>query len=194
MNLMYNATAPTGIDGQSIEAQASSKGELLVKLSSGGVPMVSSVDNLDAVAVSSAAEKPIFIARSTIYNGTSWDRLKKVTTVSRLLSAAASTNATSVKASAGDVFKIVGVNANAAARYLKLYNKASAPTVGSDTPVATLYLPPSGVGGGIFTFDFGSQPLYFATGIAYAMTTAAADADTGALTAGDVIAFNLAYA
>jgi hypothetical protein len=41
--------------------------------------------------------------------------------------------------------------------------------------------------------DFGAQPLYFSTGIAYALTTAAADADTGALTAGDVIAMNIAY-
>lgn len=193
MKLQYNATAPTVVDGTTVDASSSSRGELLVKLSSGGVQMVSSVDNLDGVSPSSAAEKPMMIARNTIYNGTSWDRERKAASVARLLSAAASTNATSVKASAGDVFKIIGVNANAAARYLKLYNKASSPTVGTDVPVATIYLPPSGVGGGIFEFDFGAQPLYFGTGIAYALTTAAADADTGALTSGDVIAFNLFY-
>ena len=193
MKMQYNATAPTVVDNTTVDAQASSRGELLVRLSSGGVPATSSVDNLDGVAVSSAAEKPIFMSRNTIYNGTSWDRERKSSTVARLLSAAASTNATSVKATAGDVFKMVGVNTNAAARYLKLYNKASAPTVGTDTPIATLYLPPSTVDGGRFEYNFGAQPHYFSLGIAYALTTAAADADTGALTAGDVIAFNLFY-
>ncbi len=114
--------------------------------------------------------------------------------VARLLSAAASTNSTSVKATSGNVFSIVGVNTNAAARYLKLYNKATAPTVGTDTPIATLYLPPTAVGGGQFSFDFSGQPLNFSLGIGYALTTAAADADTGALTAGDVIALNISYA
>lgn len=189
----YNATLPTYPDNSVTEPQSTSRGELLVRLSSAGVPATSSVDNLDGVAVSSAAEKPIFLSRNTLYNGTSWDRESKVATTARLLSAAASTNGTSVKASAGNVFKIVGVNTNAAARYLKLYNKASGPTVGTDTPVATLYLPPTAVNGGQFNFDFGGQPLYFATGIAYALTTAAADADTGALTAGDVVAMNIFY-
>lgn len=190
---MYNATPPTILDGNTQEFQLAQRGELLVRLSSAGVPATSSVDNLDGVAVSSAAEKPIIMSRNTLYNGTSWDRESKVATVARLLSAAASTNATSVKASAGNVFKIVGVNTNAAARYLKIHNKASAPTVGTDTPTATLYLPPSTVNGGQFEFNFGAQPLYLGTGIAYALTTAAADSDTGALTAGDVIALNIFY-
>lgn len=104
----------------------------------------------------------------------------------RLLSAAASTNATSVKTSAGTVRTIQGRNAAAASRYLKLYNKASAPTVGTDTPKKTVHLP----AGADFVFDVDN---YFSTGIAYAITTAAADADTGALTAGDVICFSMDY-
>lgn len=108
----------------------------------------------------------------------------------RLPSAAASTNATSVKASAGDVFKITGFNANAAARYLKLYNKASAPTVGTDAPIWTEYLPAQEK----FSIDFDAAPLHFTLGIAYALTTGVADADTGALTAADVLALNGSYA
>lgn len=152
MNLQYNATLPTAIDGQNVEAQATQKGEMLVRLSSKG------------------------------------------TSVARLLSAAASVNSTVVKATPGDVSAIVGVNTNVAARYLKLYNKATAPTVGTDTPVATLYLPPSSVNGGQFSFNFGENPIPFSAGIGYGLTTAAADADTGALTAGDVIALNITYA
>lgn len=108
--------------------------------------------------------------------------------VARLLSAAASVNSTLVKSSRGRVFRIAGFNANAAARYLKLYNKATAPTVGTDTPVWTEYLAPTSK----FSIDLGG--LYFATGIGFGLTTAGADADTGALTAADILAMNLTYA
>lgn len=111
-----------------------------------------------------------------------------IASTSRIVSAAASTNATSAKASAGRVYAIQGYNAAATVRYLKLYNKASAPTVGTDVPVKTLALPP----GAGFAFDF---PIgySFATGIAYALTTGSADNDTGALTAGDILGLNVDY-
>lgn len=105
---------------------------------------------------------------------------------SRIVSAAASTNATSAKASPGRVARVLGHNVAAAARYLKFYDKASAPTVGTDTPVLTIYLPASTSFSLPIEFDFG-------TGIAYALTTGSADADTGALTAGDVLALNVLY-
>lgn len=101
----------------------------------------------------------------------------------RLISAA-STNATSLKASAGTVYTVFAVNLNAAVRYLKFYNKASAPTVGTDTPVATLPIPASTTGAG-FSIDFGPG-FDFATGIAYAVTTGATDADTGAVAANEI--------
>lgn len=115
--------------------------------------------------------------------------LSRPTSVARLLTAAATTNGTNVKASAGQVFCLDGYNAAATARFLKLYNKATAPTVGTDTPVRTIYLPPLSR----FVLDF-PRGLNFATGIGYGLTTAAADADTGALTAGDVLCLNVDYA
>ena len=108
-------------------------------------------------------------------------------TVSRIASAAATTNATSAKASAGYLYAASGYNAAAAVRYLKFYNKASAPTVGTDVPVLTLALAPSAA----FNFNLGG--LRFSTGIAYAMTTGAADADTGALTLADIVGLNVTY-
>jgi hypothetical protein len=123
-----------------------------------------------------------------VFNGTTWDRQKKPNTIARLLAAAASTNSTSVKGSAGDLFRIEGYNAKASPVYLKLYNKATAPTCGTDTPVMTRYVPASSY----FTIDF-SDPLYFATGIGYCLTGAAADADTTALVASDVLALNVIY-
>jgi hypothetical protein len=111
-----------------------------------------------------------------------------IASTKRLLSAAASTNADFAKASAGRLYAIQGYNASSSVRYLKLYNKASAPTVGTDTPVKTLAIPPS-VG---FAFDW-PHGYSFATGIAFALTTGSADADTAALTAGDILGLNLDY-
>lgn len=110
--------------------------------------------------------------------------------VNRLLSSAATTNATSAKGSAGRVYKIRGNSARASVCYLKLYNKASAPTVGTDIPILTLAIKASDV----FDIDFGSIGYYFSTGIAYAITGAAADADTTAIASGDILGLNMIYA
>jgi hypothetical protein len=95
--------------------------------------------------------------------------------------AAATTNATSLKASAGNIAAIDLFNVATYMVFLKLYNKASAPTVGTDIPVWTIPLPASGG----FSIDF-SQGEYFSTGIAFAITKLQADSDTTALVAGDV--------
>jgi len=104
------------------------------------------------------------------------------------VAAAASTNSTNVKASAGRVVGYHFTNNTAAAKYIKLYNKASAPTVGTDTPVTTLILPASSQ---IFAQFVGG--LSFATGIGYGITGAVADNDTTAVAANDVHGF-IAYA
>ena len=104
------------------------------------------------------------------------------------LISAATTNATSVKASAGQVGYAMVTNTNAAARFLKLYNKASAPTVGTDTPVHTFLIPGNTSG---FTINFGLG-VEFTTGIAFALTTGVADSDTAAVAANEIIV-NLGY-
>lgn len=116
------------------------------------------------------------------------ESLSRPDSVSRIASAAASVNATSAKASAGTVFTISGYNAAAAVRYLKLYNKASAPTVGTDTPFVTLALPAT------TAFNIDLHGLQFSTGIAYGLTTGAADNNTSALTAADVVGLSITYA
>jgi len=106
--------------------------------------------------------------------------------VSRLLSAA-TTNATSVKASAGQVYGWMLFNTSAATKFFKLYNKASAPTVGTDTPFMTIPIP---AGGGIVAdFDGG---IAMGTGIAFAITGAVTDADATAVALNDVVV-NLLY-
>lgn len=102
------------------------------------------------------------------------------------LVAAATTNATSVSGVANK--RLIGgaiANVSAALKYLKFFNKATAPTVGTDVPVLTIPLP---IGQATplspILSDYGSL---FATGLAYAITGAAPDLDTTAVAAGDVI-------
>ncbi len=85
-----------------------------------------------------------------------------------------------VKNGAGKLYTLHAVNVAVAARYIKVYNKATAPTAG-DTPIFTFAVPASGY------FDLTTlQGVAFASGISLRATTAIADADTGAPTANDV--------
>lgn len=97
------------------------------------------------------------------------------------LTSAATTNATNVKATAGRVYSIVLSNANAAARFFKLYARATAPTVGTDIPIATFEV----AANSSRVIDFGPFGLQVATGISYAITGLIADSDTTAISAGD---------
>lgn len=109
------------------------------------------------------------------------------TAASRIPSAAANTNPTSAKASGGKAFRAMGNNVKASVVYLKLYDKATAPNVGTDVPVLTLPLAASTV------FDRSLEGFRFVNGIAYGFTTDAADNGTTALAAGDILGFSLAY-
>lgn len=123
-----------------------------------------------------------------VFNGTTWDRLTDPNLVARLVSAAASVNATLVKSTPGRVHFVGGYNAAAALRYIKFYNKATAPTVGTDTPFyGPIVLPASSA------FAIPLPRLFFTTGIGYGITVNGADADATALTAADITGLNIAY-
>lgn len=111
-----------------------------------------------------------------------------VTTKHHLISVA-STNATSVKAAAAVLYQIVVNNLNAAARYLKIYDKASAPVVGTDVPVLTIALPPGQLVNIPLAGDYG---MALANGLAYALTAGIADTDVAAVAASEH-AVNLLY-
>jgi hypothetical protein len=98
-------------------------------------------------------------------------------------------NATSVKASAGMVYQITASNTNAAVRYLKLYDKATAPAE-TDTPVCRIALP-GATTGGMVVANF-THGLAFANGIGLRLTTGVADNNTDVVAA-DEILVNLAY-
>lgn len=183
----YNLTLPTLTDGQRGDVQLTSKGGIIATLYSANGTAVGVNAPVDGVAVGTGFYT---VSQGVVYNGTTWDRMRKASATSRIVSAAASTNATVAKGSAGDVISITATNTTASLKYLKIYNKATAPTVGTDTPVLTIPLQPSNVPTTI------SVPggLYCSAGIGYALTGAAADADTTALVAGDVVGVNVVYA
>jgi hypothetical protein len=103
------------------------------------------------------------------------------------LISAASTNATNVKSTAGNVGSIYLTNTTASLKYLKLFNLATAPTVGTSTPVLNYAIPPN-TSINVDTV-FG---IRLGTGIAYAITGGSALLDTTAVAAGDVIV-NMTY-
>jgi hypothetical protein len=101
------------------------------------------------------------------------------------LISAATTNATSVKAGGGQIYGWSISNVNAAARFVKLYDKASAPTVGTDVPVMTILVPGATTGGqAVYSAPAG---IAFPTGIALAITTGVGNADTGAVAANEIV-------
>lgn len=97
------------------------------------------------------------------------------------------TNAVNVKASAGMLYGIDATNTNASVRYLRIYNSASAPTLGSGTPIYAIAIP---AGAGIArSFP---QGIYCSAGIGFTLSTGAADNDTNNVAA-DEIKLNLQY-
>jgi hypothetical protein len=103
------------------------------------------------------------------------------------LVAAATTNATSVKASAGTIGFLSIHNNKASVIYLKIFNKASAPTMGTDTPVFNFGIP----AGQTFSL-YPAMGIRLSTGIAFAVTGGQALLDTTALVAGDAV-ININY-
>lgn len=104
------------------------------------------------------------------------------TPTTTFINSAATTNATSIKASPGTLWSVVANNTNAAIRYLKLYNKASAPVVGTDVPVLTLHLPISNNA----AVPIGSNGIRFSAGIAIALTVSPGDSATDAVAANEI--------
>lgn len=104
---------------------------------------------------------------------------------------AASTNSTNVKAAPGQVFQVVAINTTSTLYYLKFYDKATAPTCGTDTVTQTYPVPGSSAatgGGFVIPIPFG---MNFANGIGFCLTGAVADNDTTSAATGVVI--NLLY-
>lgn len=180
-------------------------GNLKVNIAAGGVS--AATDNSAFTAGVGSGLPIMAVYNDSISNASSGDvGVPRMTATRQLLAAtqaapsggwspyklisAATTNATSLKGSAGSVgFIQVGNNA-ATVAYLKLYNKATAPTVGTDVPVQVYMIPGNTAGAGL------SLPIpagmSFTTGIAFSLNTGIADTDNVAV-ALNQISVNLGY-
>jgi hypothetical protein len=105
------------------------------------------------------------------------------------LVSAASTNATSVKAAAGQIGTLILTNSSATWAYFKLINKASSPTVGTDTAVINIGVAPN------TTLDCSSSfaGLRMTTGIAYYVSGGPSLTDNTALLAANTFLVNMTY-
>ena len=103
------------------------------------------------------------------------------------LNSAATTNGALILAGTSNVSSFYATNEGATAAYIKLYNKATAPTVGTDVPEMTIPVPAavSGVPG-VATIPIGFHGFRFALGLGIAITRNAVHKDTTAIGAGEV--------
>ena len=92
-----------------------------------------------------------------------------------------------IKKSPGQIYGWFLFNTSSAIRYVKLYNKSSAPIVGLDKPFMTIPLPAGG--GANVNFTSG---IYFSGGIGIGATTGVADSNTSSPADGEIIV-NIIY-
>lgn len=103
------------------------------------------------------------------------------------VNSAATTNGALVLTGTSNVSSFYATNEGATAAYVKLYNKATAPTVGTDVPEMIIHVP-AAVGGvpGVANLDTGFHGFRFALGLGIAITRNAVHTDTTAIGAAEV--------
>lgn len=94
-------------------------------------------------------------------------------------------NETAIKASAGNLYHLNVTNIGANEVFFKLYNDTTANIDETDTPVLRYVVPGNAAGAGNSVNI--SVPIAFSTAITYRITTGAADNNTGAVAADEVL-------
>jgi hypothetical protein len=175
-----NTTKPTFTDGQRADMQCDTRGNLWVSITGGVITGADGQSNASLASLSSSGGATMLglPVMGNVFNGSTWDRQRGDTTgtygvakpvtsggfsIARFIAA---TNGV-VKASAGQLYACTLTNSNAAIRYLQIYNKTTAGTLSTDTPVATIPLPPNA------SVFWGADAIgaAFATGISWQFTT-----------------------
>lgn len=97
------------------------------------------------------------------------------------INSAASTNATVVKNTAGNLYSISAMNTSASTKFVRIYSKSTTPTVGTDVPIMVIAIPATSSKEITYT-----PALRIGSGIGVAITGGAAATDSTAVAAGDV--------
>lgn len=179
--------SPTFQEGQRASAHYDSRGH------KGGVIFGPNSNSGAAVglsgrATSASSNRLATRGAAERWNGTSYDHEVKPNGASRLASSAATTNAMLAKAGSCDAVRATGRSQRTTVCWLKLYDMARPPVVGTDTPARVFGLEP------LAPFNIALDFSYFPNGLAYALTSGVADSDTGPIAAGDITGFNLIFA
>jgi hypothetical protein len=175
-------TLPTVTTGERVDLQADARGNLRAKMvgvnTNGARGASNSMVFVQSETTNVVGETGRLLAVGpSQFNGSTWDPNVKPNVSKRIASSAASGNPDFLKGSAGELTKFWGLN-GAAITYVQIYNKATAPTIGTDTPIFTYPV----AANALFDVTIPNGGYYFATGIAYAFTTDAAGT-TGAAAA-----------
>lgn len=96
------------------------------------------------------------------------------------LTSTASTNAANFRSTPATLSEVAAFNPTAATVYVKLYNKATAPTLASDVPVLVIPLAPNQGA----SLEFGPIGKRFSNGISIAITAGPLNTDAVAVGAG----------
>lgn len=105
----------------------------------------------------------------------------------RVPSSAATNNVAALKAGAGRLFGLNGVNATAGVKYIKFYDQVAIPNPAVDVPKCTFPLTAS------VPFNFPAFDLDFKLGIGIAIVVNPADNDNTPIAAADVLGLNVFF-
>jgi hypothetical protein len=180
-----NGVVGTGVQRVAIASDNTPFGVNNAQIAGTAVSVNNGVAGTGVQRVVVASDQTPFSVNATPKAGTSGG----ATPYKYFAAASANQDSQSVKGSAGQLYGYDLFNANAALRYVKIYDKATAPT-SADTPKLVIMVPGSTAGAGAVK-DF-ANGVVFAAGIGIRITTGQADNDTAAATAGDVVV-NLQY-
>ena len=147
---------------------------------SGAAPVV--VQNSPAVTVSSGTVTTVSTVTAVTTAGT-----PAAPATPLIINSAATTNGQLVLTGTSGLQALFATNIGATVAFVKLYNKATAPTVGTDTPAMIITVPAAAAGvPGSVEITPGFNGYRFALGLGLAITGAVADSDTTAVAAGQV--------
>ncbi|MFA5993365.1 MAG: hypothetical protein WC823_00225 [Parcubacteria group bacterium] len=149
----------------------------------GGRGNTTDINNAVPVALVGGATLATTLASTTLTPSTT---VGAATHHHRLSSA--DTNLVNVKNAAGSISEMVLSNNGASAAFFKLYNKASAPVLASDTPIRTIMIPPNST----VVCANTAYNVRLATGISFAITGDVPIADTTVVAANQVMV-NILY-